>query len=111
MGRTIANTATETFGAVTTTVQTVDVTDYNHGGESFEADDAKLYRFLHVSVEVADGTPVVAQYDRSVGGDDEGVIRLYRQSNDGGGTANEPLSEVPDSANLDAELEVTCYGK
>lgn len=111
MGRTVTTTATETFGAVTTTVQTVEIEDYSNGGESFEAYDAKLYRFLHVSVEVADGTGVVAQFDRTVEGDDEGVLRLYQQSNDGGGSASEPLTEVPDSANVDVELQVTCYGK
>lgn len=62
-------------------------------------------RLKIVHVEVADGTPVVAQYDYI-----NNAIRLFRQANDGTGTADDPLTEVSAGTAMNVDLRVEVRG-
>lgn len=115
MARSITLGDTEFFGPVTVTHNEMQVSNYDDeaagDGESLIPNDVNLNRFLHVRVSVIDGQGIHATYDQSVGAEGEGAIRLFRQANDGTGTANDQLVEVPSNSNVDATVQLTTFGK
>jgi len=96
----------------------VDVTNYdddgNGDGEAFNAGDAGMSRLQHVDVDVDPGASsgastqvdCVAEYDYT-----NGAIRLFYQSNDGTGTAEEPLTEVASNSDEGAVVRVKAIGR
>lgn len=101
---------TEYMGAVTTRFVTVNITNYddanNGNGEPFTPSDVSMRRFQAVIAEVQDGSGNTAHYDES-----NESIRLYQQEDDGSGTANDPLTEVPSNSNEGAKLRLVCMGR
>jgi hypothetical protein len=101
---------TEYMGAVTTRFVELDITNYDDDGggdgESFVPADVSMRRFQAVIPEVKDGTGVVASYDESAD-----AIRLFEQANDGTGTTDDTLTEVPSNADEGATLTVICMGR
>ena len=101
---------TEYMGAVTTRFITVDITNYDDGssgnGEAFTPADASMRRFQAVIAEVQDATGVTAHYDES-----NESIRLYEQANDGNGSADDTLTEVPSNSNEGATVRLIAMGR
>lgn len=117
MTSTIDITDTEFAGAMKVRIADVDITNYdddaNGDGESFTPSDAGMHRFQAVIPEVKVGAggastvaDAVAQYDWS-----NEAIRLFEQANDGTGTADDPLTEVPSNSNEGVEVNVICIGR
>lgn len=96
---------TEFVGAVKLRTFTMDVTNYDDDaagdGEAFGPSDARMNRFLTVSVDVIDGTGMSAQYDETVG-----AVRLFESADLNGNHA-----EVTSNNNEGAKLRVTVWGK
>lgn len=97
---------TEFAGAMTLRFVTLDVSDYEAGGEALVPNDVGMNRFQSVFADVSDGTPAVAQYDEAAG-----AVKLYRQSNDGTGTANDALVEAPGGTGFSATVSLVLVGK
>lgn len=101
---------TEYMGGVTTRFVEVDITNYDDGatgdGESFTPADVSMRRFQAVVAEVADATGVTAHYDEA-----NESIRLFEQANDGTGTTDDTLTEVPQNSNEGATLRLICMGR
>lgn len=117
MTKTVDIKDTEFAGAMKVRIVDVDITNYDDGaggsGESFTPSDAGMHRFQAVNPEVMFGeggaTTVlncVAEYDWA-----NTSIRLLHQSNDGTGTSDDALVEVPSNSNEGAKVRVTCFGR
>jgi hypothetical protein len=117
MTRDISVTDTEFPGAMKVRFVDVDITNYDDGsngnGEPFAPSDIGMHRFQTVNAEVkygeGDATTVVncvAQYDYQ-----NDSIRLLHQSNDGTGTTDDELVEVPSDSNEGAMVRLECKGR
>lgn len=85
---------------------TLDVTNYDAGGETLTPNMIGMNRFQSVFADVADGTGAVAQYDAT-----SDTVKLFRQENDGLGSANDPLVEAPGASGVTAEVSLVIIGK
>jgi len=97
---------TEFAGGMTVRFCTLNITDYETGGEAVAPSDMGMNRFQSAFADVADGTAVTAQYDET-----SETVKLFRQANDGTGTANDALVEAPGSSGVSAEVSLVLIGK
>lgn len=97
---------TEFAGGMTVRFCTLSISDYAAGGETLTPSMIGMNRFQSVFADVADGTGAVAQYDATVD-----AVKLFRQANDGTGTANDALVEAPGASAVAAEVNLVIVGK
>lgn len=120
MSRNIDITDTEFPGAMKVRFVDVDVTNYDDGvenptvpGELVEPSDVGMNRFQVVNAQVKPGEGTantvqscVAQYDYQ-----NNSVRLYQQSDSGGGDSDAELVEVPSDANEGAMVRLEVKGR
>lgn len=110
MTNTITIDETEYMGAVTTRFVEVDITNYDDGangnGESLVPADVSMRRFQAVIAEVNDNSGMSANYD-----EDNESVRLWEQANDGTGTSDDELTEVPSNSSEGARVRLICMGR
>jgi hypothetical protein len=117
MTRDIDITDTEFPGAMKVRFADVDVTNYDSDsggdGEPLAPSDVGMHRFQVVNVQVKPGEGsantiknCVAQYDYQ-----ENAIRLYEQANDGTGSTDDELVEVPSDVSEGAMVRVEAKGR
>lgn len=90
-------------------IQEMSISNYDDDaagdGEAFAPADVNMRRFTMVIPIVTDAAAVEAQYDEGAN-----AVRLFRQANDGTGTANDPLVEAPSNSNVSATVKLICVG-
>lgn len=96
-----SNTKTEFFGSHKVRSYEMDISDYSGDGEGLTPADVGMNRFLHVLVDVVDGSGYLAQYDESTQ-----EVRLFESGADAA-----PLSEVAGGSGNTAIVRVTAIGK
>lgn len=118
MTREITVNDTEFAGAMKVRILTVDITNYDDDtggdGEPLAPADVGMSRFQHVSVEVDPGAATgattqvnaVAQFDS-----ENEALRLFQQSDSGGGDSDADLVEVPSDANEGTVVNVFAVGR
>lgn len=95
---------TEFPGAMKVRFVTVEITDYDTGGQTITPNTLGMDRFQSVRADVVDGSGYVAQYDRY-----SDALLLQGDSNDGTGTADDPLTEAGSGAT--AEVSIMALGR
>lgn len=90
-------------------VEEIDISNYDDDGsgdgEPFAPVDIHMRRFTFVLALVSDASGVTANYDEA-----NNAVRLYQQANDGSGTTDDSLTEVPSNSNEGATVKLICVG-